>query len=224
MIHGLNPSCTEASSASNSSGDRTINPSHLTEWVEGSAVDETIATLAIESLTADELNERIRPATPIKTGGWWCRGVNWRTGEPMGNRYGQGKPDKPHQRDGGKPAKYMTASGVEPDAIFLPMPDKDYWLKTYADKTITRYWTEGTKKAGAGLSIGLATVALTGVYNWGKDGELASDVKQFAGPGTHHCILFDSDYMEKPECRKAISTFARLLLAEGAAYFLEGHG
>ncbi len=219
MIHRLNPSCTEAEEAEDafdSSGDRPINPSHLTEWVEGSAVSEAIATLAIESLTADELNERIRPATPIKTGGWWCRGVNWRTGEPMGNRYGQGKPDKPHQRDG-KPAKYLTASGVEPDAIFLPMPDKDYWLNAYSDKSIVRHWTEGTKKTGAGLSIGLTTIALTGVYNWGKDGELAPDVKRWAQPGTHQCILFDSDYMEKPECRQAISTFARLLQAEGVA-------
>src|SRR3569832_1065499 len=78
-----------------------INPLHLIEWVEGSAVDEAIASLAIESLTADELNDRIKPKTPIKTGGWWVRGVNWRTGEPMGNRYGQGKPDKPHQGEGG---------------------------------------------------------------------------------------------------------------------------
>jgi putative DNA primase/helicase len=202
---------------SNSSGDRAINPSHLTEWVEGSAVDEAIATLAIESLTADELNERIRPATPINTGGWWCRGVNWRTGEPMGNRYGQGKPDNPHQRDGGKPAKYMTASGVEPDAIFLPMPDKDYWLNTFTDKTVPRIWTEGSKKAGAGLSAGLPTIALTGVWNWGKDGGLAAIVEKWAQSGTHHVIAFDSDYRDKPGCRQAISTFAQLLLSKGVA-------
>jgi putative DNA primase/helicase len=214
MIKDLAPPTPGANS--NSSGDRTINPSHLTEWVEGSAVDETIATLAIESLTADELNERIRPATPIKTGGWWCRGVNWRTGEPMGNRYGQGKPDKPHHQRDGKPAKYMTASGIEPDAIFLPMPD-DFWLNLYADKTIPRYWTEGAKKAGAGLSIGLATIALTGVWNWGKDGKLADDVKKWAQPGTHHVILFDSDYREKESCRQAVKAFAHLLLAEGVA-------
>ena len=162
---------------SNSSGDRAINPSHLTEWVEGSAVDEAIARLAIESLSADELNDRIRPASPIKTGGWWCRGVNWRTGEPMGNRYGQGKPDKPHSLGTGKAAKYMTASGMEPDAIFLSMSDKDYWVNVYAGKGIVRHWTEGAKKAGAGLSIDLATIALTGVWNWGKDEQLAPDVK-----------------------------------------------
>jgi KaiC/GvpD/RAD55 family RecA-like ATPase len=192
-----------------------VSEAHLNEWVTGSAVNKSIATLAIESLTAAELNERIRPQTPIQTGGWWVRGVNWRTGEPMGNRYGQGKPDKPHQRNEGKPAKYMTASGLEPDAVFLPMPDKDYWLNVYSDKTLPRIWTEGAKKAGAGLTIGLPTIALTGVWNWGKDGQLAPDVKKWAQQGTRHVICFDSDYVEKDSCRAAISTLVRLLLAEG---------
>lgn len=77
---------------------------------------------------------------------------------------------------------------MEPDAIFLAMPDKDYWLKVWNDKSIPRHWTEGTKKAGAGLSIDLATIALTGVWNWGKDGELARFVEEWAQPGTVHYI------------------------------------
>jgi putative DNA primase/helicase len=194
--------------------DRAINPSHLSEWVEDSGVSNTIAQLAIESLTADELNERIKPATPIETGGWWCRGVNWRTGVPMGNRYGQGKPDKPH-RVKNKPAKYLTAAGVEADAVFLPMPDEDYWLSIYSDKTVPRIWTEGAKKAGCGLTIDLPTIALTGVWNWGKKSFLAPDVKRWAQPGTTHIICFDSDYMEKESCRAAIVRFGQLLSAEG---------
>jgi len=210
------PALGETSQQATQKSDRP-SEAHITEWVEGSGVNETIARLAIESLTADELNERIKPATPIKTGGWWVRGVNWLNGEPMGNCYGQGKPDKPHLGKGKKPAKYMTASGCDPDAVFLAMPDKDYWLKTYAEKATTRVWTEGVKKAGAGLSAGLPTIALTGVWNWGKGGELAADVKKWAQKGTRHVICFDSDYVEKDSCRKAISKFARSLLAEGAA-------
>ncbi|MEG4634783.1 DUF3854 domain-containing protein [Microcoleus sp. AR_TQ3_B6] len=188
---------------------------HLIEWVEGSAVSEEIASLNIESLTVKELNERIRPKEPIKTGGWWCRGVLWRTGERASNWYGQAKPDKPHQPDGSKPRKYLTGSGIEPDAIFLAMPDKDYWAKVYADKSIPRNWTEGVKKAGAGLSIGLATIALTGVWNWGKDGELARFVGEWAEPGTVHYIDFDSDYVANPSCRAAILKFGRLLVERG---------
>lgn len=188
---------------------------HLAEWVEGSAVSEAIASLNIESLTVKEFNERIRPKEPIKTGGWWCRGIQWQTGERAGNWYGQGKPDKPHQPEGFKPRKYLTGSGMEPDGIFLAMPDKDYWAKVHADKSIARHWTEGTKKAGAGLSIELATIALTGVWNWGKDGELAPAVQEWSEPGTVHYIDFDSDYAANPSCRAAILKFGRLLVECG---------
>ncbi|MGB3266229.1 MAG: DUF3854 domain-containing protein [Microcoleus sp.] len=197
-----------------------ISPKHLAEWVEGSAVSEAVASLNIESLTAKELNERIQPKEPIKTGGWWCRSINWRTGAKTGNRYGQGKPDKPHQPEGQKPRKYLTASGTEPDAIFLAMPDRDYWLKTRNDLSVPRHWTEGVKKAGSGLSIGLATIALTGVWNWGKDGQLAKEVENWAQPETVHYIDFDSDYAGNPSCRAAILKFSRLLEERGCEVYV----
>ena len=160
-----------------SSTPKYLSNKHLIEWCEGSAVNEAIARLNIESLTDKEFNERIRPKELIKTGGWWCRGVNWRTGVFMGTWYGQGKPDKPHHPEGSKERKYLTGSGMEPDAIFLAMPDKGYWAKVHADLSIPRHWAEGVKKAGAGLSLGLAVLALTGVWNWGKDGKLAKFVE-----------------------------------------------
>jgi putative DNA primase/helicase len=190
---------------------------HLTEWTVKSGVSEEIAALNIESLSADELNARVKPKYPIQTPGWWCRGVNWRNGQPMGMFYGQARPDEKHliDPDKGKTAKYMTASGMEPDAIFLAMPDKHYWAKVYADESIVRVWTEGVKKAAAGLTLMLATIALTGVWNWGKDGKLAPEVERWAQPGTKHIIAFDSDYRDKPSCRQAIVKFAKLLAAKG---------
>ena len=71
------------------------------------------------------------------------------------------------------------------------------------------------KKAGAGLSLGLAVIALTGVWNWGKDGKLAKFVEEWAQPGTTHYIDFDSDYAAKPSCRAAIIKFAQLLIERG---------
>jgi putative DNA primase/helicase len=198
-----------------SSTPKYLSNKHLIEWCEGSAVKEAIARLNIESLTDKEFNERIRPKELIKTGGWWCRGVNWRTGVFMGTWYGQGKPDKPHHPEGSKERKYLTASGMEPDAIFLAMPDKGYWAKVHADLSLPRHWAEGVKKAGAGLSLGLAVIALTGVWNWGKDGKLAKFVDEWAQPGTTHYIDFDSDYAAKPSCRAAIIKFAQLLIERG---------
>ena len=130
----------------------------------------------------------------------------------MGTWYGQGKPDKAHHPEGSKECKYLTGSGMEPDAIFLAMPDKGYWAKVHADLSIPRHWTEGVKKAGAGLSLGLPVIALTGVWNWGKDGHLAKFVEEWAQPGTTHYIDFDSDYAAKPSCRAAIIKFAQLLI------------
>src|SRR6476620_146643 len=133
----------------------------------------------------------------------------------MGTWYGQGKPDKPHHPEGSDERKYLTGSGMAPDAIFLPMTDKNYWAKVHADKSIPRHWAEGVKKAGAGLSLGLAVLALTGVWNWGKDGKLAKFVGEWAQPGTTHYIDFDSDYAAKPSCRAAIIKFAQLLIEHG---------
>jgi putative DNA primase/helicase len=198
-----------------SSTPKYLSNKHLAEWCEGSAVNEAIARLNIESLTDKEFNERIRPKEPIKTGGWWCRGVNWRIGVFMGTWYGQGKPDKPHHPEGSKERRYLTASGMEPDAIFLAMPDKGYWAKVHADLSIPRHWAEGVKKAAAGLSLGLAVIALTGVWNWGKGGKLAKFVEEWAQPGTTHYIDFDSDYAAKPSCRTAIIKFAQLLIERG---------
>ncbi|MEG4534676.1 DUF3854 domain-containing protein [Microcoleus sp. D2_18a_D3] len=210
MSHNNNPTNGQLSSTA-----KYLSTKHLAEWCEGSAVSEAIARLNIESLTAKELNERVCPKEPIKTGGWWYRGVNWRTGAFMGTRYGQGKPDKAHHPEGSKERKYLTSSGMEPDAIFLAMPDRDYWAKVHADKSIPRHWTEGAKKSGAGLSLDLAVIALTGVWNWGEDGELAKFVREWAQPGTIHYIDFDSDYAANPSCRAAILKFGRLLEQEG---------
>jgi putative DNA primase/helicase len=190
-------------------------PKHLKEWVEGSAVSEAIARLNLESLTIKEMNERVRPKESIKTGGWWCSGVQWRDGDRASNWYGQGKPDKPHHPEGFDERKYLTGSGMEPDAIFLAMPDKNYWAKVHVDKSIPRHWAEGVKKAGAGLSLGLAVLALAGVWNWGKGGKLAKFVGEWAEPGTTHYIDFDSDYAENQSCRAAIKKFARLLIERG---------
>jgi putative DNA primase/helicase len=195
--------------------DRTsINPAHLNEWVEGSRVSKEIAQLNIESLTAEELNERISPKTPIQTGGWWCGGINWRTGLAMGTRYGQAKPDQPHDLDG-KKAKYLTAAGMEPDGIFLAMPDQNYWLDIWADKTQPILITEGVKKAGAGLSLGLPTIAVSGVWNWGKNGALAPDLEKWAQPGREIILCFDSDYQHKPSCCAALHKLGTLLTDKG---------
>ena len=194
-----------------------VAPKHLSEWVDGSGVDEAIARANLESLPKKEFNLRVKPAKEIATGGWWVRGVNWRTGQPLGARDGQGKPDRPHRtEEGKKPAKYLTASGVEPDAFFLSVPgNPDYWLNTWSDYSIFRFWAEGGKKAAKLLTHGYAAIYLTGVWNWGKDGKLHPEVEKWATPGTTHVLTFDSDYLTNPHCLEALKRFGSLLTARG---------
>lgn len=186
------------------------NSGCLIEWTVGSGVSEHIANLNVEWLTAEEASERL--GFKVDQPGWWCRGVNWRTGGKMGNRYGQFKPQNPIALDPQKkPAKYLTAAGMEPDGIFLAMPEKDYWLEVYADKSIPVIIGEGAKKAGALLSLGYCAIAITGVWNWGKDGELSPILKRFLEGRKVVYIAFDSDYAEKDSCRIAVLKLAEAL-------------
>ncbi|HEY9296150.1 MAG TPA: hypothetical protein VIQ31_07215 [Phormidium sp.] len=72
-----------------------IDQRHFQEWTEGSVVEAAIAQLNIESVTAAEAAQRL--GFPVKENGWWCRGVNWRNGTPMGSSFGQFKPNQPHE-------------------------------------------------------------------------------------------------------------------------------
>lgn len=195
---------------------------HLTEWVDGSGVDEAIARANLESLPKKEFNLRVKPASEIRSGGWWVRGVNWRDGRPLGPRDGQGKPDIPHvvEKDK-KPAKYLTASGIEPDAMFLAIPgNPDYWLNAWSDTSQIRYWTEGAKKAASLLTHGYTAICLSGVWNWGKDHQLSFETEKWATPGTTHALVFDSDYQENPKCLLALKRFGSYLQKRGCTVII----
>ncbi|KKD35752.1 DUF3854 domain-containing protein [Limnoraphis robusta] len=193
---------------------------YLDDWVNESGVNLGIALLNIEGLTAEEANERLgrkNPIKKVKTGGWWCGGVNWRNGQPMGNRFGQFKPEIKHidpttDKEG---LKYLSASGVGADALFLKMPDqngavdKDYWKRVYEDKSQIINWTEGGKKAGSGLTIDIPTIAVFGVWNFISGGELNHEVEIWLKRGGFQFLSFDSDYVDKPSCREAIKRFCQ---------------
>lgn len=192
-----------------------LNAEHIEEWVEGSGVSFEITRINLRSIDVDEMNSRVKPAVPIKTGGWWVSGRSWQSGIPKKETEGQGKPDKPHDLGKGKKAKYMSPSGSEVDAIFLEPGQFQYWNNIFRDKTRKIFLTEGVKKAAAGLTIGLPTIALTGVWNWGKNGELCKSLSEWAESGREVYILFDSDYRDKEQCVAAIVNLGKALRAKG---------
>lgn len=158
-------------------------------------------------------------------GGWWVSGL-----DPLNNwtplDWGQFKADSPDLDGKGKPKKYTSPEGQKPRALYLDSGNPDYWPSIIADPAVPVLLTEGAKKSGCGLSMGLAAIALVGV-NAGyrvKDAlgnpckpELVDDVKVIATPGRPVYLAFDQDI--KPKARRrvmgALMRFGGLLAAAG---------
>lgn len=131
--------------------------------------------------------------------------------------YHQMRPDSPRNREG-KDLKYETPKGAKP-VVDVPPPARD-WI---GDPQRALYITEGSKKADAGVSHGLCTVALLGVYgfrgtnNFGGRTALG-DWESFALNSERPVyIVYDSDVSLKKDVHHAMVRLKGLLEARGAA-------
>lgn len=195
---------------------RRITESHLDEWVKGSGVKDAIARLNLESLDdSKEIARRLNWKAYKGKPGWWASGVDPRTGQPRA--FGQFKPNEPLQMPDDDPAKYVTGpKGSPTEAFFANTGDVDYWLNILTDRDELVAITEGFKKAGAGITAGIPTVALAGVWNGQVDKKrLIPDLKLIATPGRWVCLIFDSDILTKPEVQQALILLGKLLKKAG---------
>ncbi|MFM7269710.1 MAG: DUF3854 domain-containing protein [Vulcanococcus sp.] len=201
----------------------------------------------------------LRPLEPLAAaGGWWCSGLDpladW---APMA--WGQLKPDQPRWdpvKDA--PRKYEAPAGTPTRSIWLRVPatiaqrvadrfglslplevaaDADgaagaFWRWVAAEPALPVIVTEGAKKSGALLTIGLPAVALPGVDSGAKrsgpqgfDGrrrgpiELLADLAAFPWAQRRALVLFD--HSDSASGRKRVGAAARRLgwklTAAGAA-------
>lgn len=195
---------------------RHITQAHLDEWVKGSGISEVIARLNLESLDdpeeiAHHLNWRAYKGSP----GWWVSGIDPRTGQPR--TFGQFKPNEPLQFPDDDPAKYVTGpKGSPTKAFFVNTGDAAYWQRILDNPTKLVAITEGFKKAASGITAGIPTVALAGVWNGQVDKKrLIPDLELIAAPGRPICLIFDSDILTKPEVQQALIHLGRLLNKAG---------
>lgn len=194
-----------------------IRPDHLNEWTKGSGVSTRIAMLNIESLELDHeiddlLNRNFKSrwkSTDWGTGGWFVGGVDIKTSEQT-YRGGQFKPDQP--KDG---QKYIGASGTSANPLFLNTGEKGYWTGVINAKTPVII-TEGAKKAGALLTIGIPAISLPGVSTGQKLGRLRTDLLPFFRVGRRVYLCFDSDIMVKKPVKEALDKLGRLIAEKGA--------
>ncbi len=127
------------------------------------------------------------------------------------NNY-QLRPDKPRKPKKGKPAKYMTPKG---SSSILDVHPRN--MGKVGDPSVDLWITEGVKKGDALTSHGLCAVALVGVWNWQRSGELLPCWEHGALQRREVFVVFDSDVMVKPEVQQALERFVTSLEGRGAS-------
>jgi hypothetical protein len=127
----------------------------------------------------------------------------------------QHRPDAPRIVNG-KPVKYETPKG---SSMVLDVPPlAKTWL---ADPKRPLFLTEGIRKGDSGVSQGLCTVPLLGVWNWrgtnGHGGRVAlPDWELIALNDRDVYVVFDSDVILKVEVHAALKRLRAFLENRGA--------
>ncbi|MCA2652887.1 VapE domain-containing protein [Microcystis sp. M061S2] len=193
---------------------------HLNEWINSGVSPEIISSNVI-SCSGDNAYERLlygldksertnsgrlrekwlKRYDHLDHGGWWCNGIDLITLED--SQWGCFKPDRP-KLNRGKALKYeappncragIFALKVEAKALekFPECPkDQKFW-EWVLENPIPIVITEGAKKAGALLSAGYVSIALSGIYNFADDNLLKPEIYKLIRPGREFIIAFDQD-------------------------------
>lgn len=206
----------------NTSAPSHIDTHHFKEW-ESSGVKYSIISKNVWSihdpLAVDKILNRNNKSRWKHSDNlvpcWAVSGLNPLTDEPtlLGV---QVKPDKPVFNKEGKNQKYLGASTYNATPLFLDVGIEKYWKGVIEDKTERTFLTEGAKKAGAGLSIGHATISMPGVSTCRKKGRLHPSLELFTGFGRVFYLAFDNDVMSKRQVQISLLAMARELTATGS--------
>jgi hypothetical protein len=127
------------------------------------------------------------------------------------------RPDDPRMDKGkGKPIKYEIPKGA---GMLIDIPP--FVRPQLGDPGAPLWITEGSRKADAAASIGLACIDVIGVWNWrGTNGEggttALGDWEAIAFNGRTAYLAFDSDAWRKPQVHSALKRLAAFLKTRGA--------
>jgi predicted P-loop ATPase len=195
-----------------------ITNNHISEWVENSGVSDKITQLNVVSLDDDrEIDKRLNRNVKSRWkhtkwgAGWWVSGVDPKFGIARGIG-GQFKPDQSPDKD----RKYFGISDSAATPLFLDTGDREYWSNAIADVMRIVIITEGAKKAGAVLTLGMPCISIPGVTTGQKLGRLKDDLLPFFQVGRRVYLCFDSDVMTKPQVQAALDRLGRLIAETGA--------
>jgi len=159
-------------------------------------------------------------------GGWHCAGIDLITFKD--SEWGCFKADKPRKHEG-KAIKYESPCEVPTEVFALKIPDslwKDISKSSgFPIGTYMNFWewvvnnplpviiTEGAKKAGCLLSCGFIAVALPGVDNGFRDGEIHPQLKALCQVKREFIFCYDQDqkWQTKLHITKAIKKLGKAL-------------
>lgn len=135
-----------------------------------------------------------------------------------GQNTSQYRPDNPRTNAKGKPVKYETPRNRERTIDVHPRLIANGQLN---DITVPIIFTESTLKADSGISQGLCTLAINGVYNWRtKTAQGASTIlgafESIPLRGRKAVIAFDSDTSSNTNVWNGLRRFANALKPFGA--------
>ncbi|HYW21548.1 MAG TPA: VapE domain-containing protein [Nodularia sp. (in: cyanobacteria)] len=199
-----------------------LSENHYQEWVN-SSVSDSIIRLNLRTISDPrELDKILGRNTKRRwkhseelVPAWVASGIDPLTDEPT-LQGAQVKPDTPRLDENGKPLKYESASGMETAPLFLRTGLENYWSLVLSNKTQKIIITEGAKKAGAGLSIGYATISIPGVSSCRKNGRLHSMIEPFASLGRTFYLCFDNDLLTKQSVRNGLLSLSSKLAKNGS--------
>ncbi|MEH1824464.1 MAG: VapE domain-containing protein [Nostoc sp.] len=194
-------------------------------WKEfkSSAISDTIISLNFRTIEdSRELDKILNRNTKSRrrhsdhlVPAWCVSGVDPLTGENTLEGV-QVKPDTPPSDRKGKLQKYIGATGANTAPLFLNTGIEDFWKGILEDKSQPIIITEGAKKAGAGITLGIPTISIPGVTTCRKFGRLHYWLESFAGFGRTFYLCFDADIVEKRPVQNALISLARDLSATGS--------
>lgn len=126
------------------------------------------------------------------------------------------RPDTPRESRNGKPIKYEIPRG---STLILDIPPS--CTRLIGNPSMGLFVTEGIKKGDSLASLGLAAIALNGVWGWRGKNEQGGSValaewESIALKNRQVYIVFDSDSITNIMVQKAESRLARFLEGRGA--------
>ena len=134
-------------------------------------------------------------------------------GEVSGHQVKSASPRVRIKPDGTtSPIKYETPKGKP---IVLDVPDftRKRWME---DETASIWITEGVKKTDCLVSQGMATIGLTGVYNWRNKSGTLGDWEDVPIKGRNMVICFDADAASNRNVQGAMARLGAWLRSRGA--------